>query len=109
MMNLTDFLNIDVNYDISGYSSNSVEVIEYDYDTVYRYSTSGADQRKVMVVRDSFGTALAPILASQFNDTVLFRRVSYNASYVETEQPDVVIYETVERYLDNLKAYQIVE
>lgn len=109
MMNLTRFLNKDVNYDITGYSENPVEVIEYEDSTVYRYSTTGADQRKVMVVRDSFGTALAPFLASQFNETVFFHRYYYDVSCFETEQPDVVIYQTVERGLNELKTYQIVE
>ncbi len=108
MMNLTNYLYKDVNYDVTGYSGNIVEIVENDAVSTWRYSTPGADSRKVMVIRDSFGAGIAPYLASQFENTVLIHRSYYDVSRIETEQPDIVIYETVERYLGNIETFQIV-
>lgn len=107
IMNLTQYLNQDVNYNVGGYNPQPVDLVE-DSATISRYKTSQADDRKVLLIRDSFGAALAPFVASQFNDMVVFPYADYEPSMLDAEKPDIVMYEVVERYVDRLRTYQVV-
>lgn len=107
IMNLTEYLNQDVNYNVGGYNRQAMEELESS-DTIYRCRTTEADDRKLLLVRDSFGAALAPFIAAQFNNTVVFPYANYSPSLLDVEQPDIVVYETVERYIDRLRTYKIV-
>lgn len=59
------------------------------------------DQKyKAVVFRDSFSSALAPFLGYNFKRIVLIWQRPWDFGVIEREQPDVVIDETLERYLD---------
>lgn len=108
MMNLDGYLKASIRYSVSGYSEHAADLVESD-SKVARYKTMGQDDRKVLVIRDSFAGAMAPILTSKFDDTLLLHCSSYDKSVLDEEQPDIVVYETVERYLAELINIQIVE
>ena len=110
LMNLRDYLTDDVDYRLRGYGSGNIEVVEDDDNAVRRFHTTGQDERKIMVVRDSFGNEMAPYLSAYFNDVVMpHRNTCFNdytqLTIMENEQPDILVYEITERYLDDLVTF----
>ena len=108
MLNLTKQLqNTDHGYIVEGYDDHKAECMEWDFSTVYSYQATNADPRKLYVIRDSFSTAMAPYLGSQFNESC-FRHVgTYSYDDLAAENPDVVVFERVERYADSLATFSI--
>ena len=72
-----------------------------------KYLTQNADPRSVLVVRDSFATALQPFLNTQFNNTNYVHITSYYPSVIEECKPDVVVLQVVERYIDRLRTFKL--
>ena len=103
MMGLSDVLTHDTNYHLDGYSSAAVT---YDadgaqdrnafYGTVYAQSDA-PDTRTVFVARDSFGQAMTPYLAASFQNVIFQHHRTLSKSHVLQAQPDVFIYQIVER------------
>ena len=75
--------------------------INYDYleiSTTYKkYILPNSEAPKLLMFHDSFGNELAPFLGSHFSQTVLIPHDSFNLSYIESELPDIVIFEWTER------------
>ena len=108
MLNLKKQLtSSDVEYSVEGYDNHGVENVEWDINGAIVYKALDADSRKLYVIRDSFSTALAPFIGSQFNDTYLRHRRSYTYEDLETQNPDIVVYETVERSVGVLMDFSI--
>ncbi len=59
----------------------------------------------LLMFRDSFGRALIPLLGERFAECEFLRANSIPLDMLETETPDVVVYELVERNLDQLLTY----
>lgn len=109
---LTNMLDIsikdgDSDYNISGTGSLKTENIKYDFNTEYIYHTSGADPRTLFVRRDSFSTALAPFIATQFEDSILIRSNSFVQQQIFDYKSDIFVYETVERFIGGLEQFRI--
>jgi hypothetical protein len=98
MIGLVGFDFGDSYYAVTGYNTNNFEYIEYDFGLDIKCKSDG-DPRRVYVVRDSFGTAMVEILGSQFSEVCLrhFEARPYGTDLMAFN-PDIVIYETVERY-----------
>jgi len=99
---LTGMLNITIkdgstDYNISGISNLDTENEKYDYNTEFIYHTPGAGNGNLFVRRDSFSTALAPIIATQFENSVFVHSNSYTNQQVFDNDADVFVYEVVER------------
>lgn len=104
---LTDMLSIkikngDLEYKISGYAENKVEILEEDFATKYVLSTVNQDDRKLLVRRDSYADAIYPYLGSLFNESVFIHSGVFTNQDIIDEKPDIFIYETVERYIRTL-------
>lgn len=104
MMGMTGMLHEDMNYHVAGYTDNDVtrwqELKESreEYEGVYRIvNPEASDERKVMLVRDSFGSCVLPYLAVCFSEVYSPGYGVYYEASVDEEQPDIVIYEWVER------------
>lgn len=106
MLGLSDVLNNDYNYNISGFSDN---VVNYEGDTrnnvddfngAIRTTSDAADDRKVFFARDSYGEAMTQYLAQSFSEVYSVHRGSMTISQIEQENPDIFIYEVVERDAD---------
>ncbi len=94
----TNAFNID--YNLSGYTDHPLLMADFSSSSVTRFWNAGADERKLMVVGDSFSNALSGYLASAFNEVVVSHdRTRYKPSLLTNEQPDIYVYEIVERYL----------
>ena len=103
MLGLTKLLDTDINYHIS---NETMETITYDgyvpndqeaFDGLSRVHSGADDKRKVFFVRDSFGEGITPYIAASFSEIYSIHRSSLKRSQIEEEQPDIFIYEIVER------------
>ena len=104
MLNLGDYLDIGVEYSVVGYAKiENLELVKDEFfgEIIYRNKNSNA--KKLLVCRDSFGTAMTRILASQFNESVFLHRNSYvESESIKEHNLDIVVYEVVERYIGEL-------
>lgn len=73
----------------------------------YLFYTKGADQRDLFVKRDSFSTAMAPCIATQFENSVFIRSEYFKQRYISEYNPDIFVLETVERYLPVLEEFRV--
>ena len=108
---LANILNISIkngnlDYNVSGINTLNTLNEKWDYKTEFIYHTAGADPRRLLVRRDSFSTALAPSLATQFENSMWVHLSCFNPQQIFDYNADIFVLEVVERYedgLDNLK------
>lgn len=103
MLGLTNVLDTDVNYHIS---NEAIETITYDgyvpddigaFNGLSRIHSGADDNRKIFFARDSFGEAITPYIAASFSEVYSIHRASMKRSQIDEEQPDIFIFEAVER------------
>lgn len=109
---LTDMLNItikngDIDYGISDISKLKSESKKLDSDPEFIYHTLGTDSRTLVVCRDSFSAALAPFVATQFENSVWIHTRVYEQKQIFDYKADVFVLEIAERYIRNLKGFVI--
>ncbi len=92
----------DINYILTGYPSQNLLLADLTSNkSVARFYSDGADERKLMLVGDSFANALSGYLAPAFDQVVVSHdRSNYRPALLAEEQPDIYVYEVVERFLD---------
>jgi len=111
---LAKFLNLqeeladtEIDYEISGYPSGNLNIEKEDFYTEYIYHSSGADPRKLFMIRDSFAANMAHYVAAQFNESYMVHQSAFSKELLEQQQPELLVYETVERYLDTLLNFRV--
>ena len=109
---LTNMLNItikdgNIDYNLNGYSALGTQNEKWDVRTEFIYHTIGADNRNLFVCRDSFSTALAPYIASQFENSYFIHYNYYTQEQIFNYNADIFVLETVERYINRLKSFGI--
>lgn len=105
MLGLSRILKNDINYQFSGLTidgiiyEGDVKNNRDDFNNAVRTHNTGTDSRKVFLARDSFGEAITPFLAASFDEvySVHYGSPLFNSSQVESERPDIFIFEMVER------------
>ena len=97
MLNIT-ILNGDIDYEISEINGLITEIEKWDLSTELICHTPGADPRKLFVRRDSFSTALAPIMATQFEDSIWVLEQVFDQQQVFEYDADIFVLEVVERH-----------
>lgn len=108
MLNLRKQLRFaDTEYSIDGYDLHDREALEWEFSGMIRYHATNADPRSIYVMRDSFSSHMAPYIGSQFTDSYLRHRGSYSYDDLVSCNPDIVVYETVERYAGGLSSFSI--
>ncbi len=65
----------------------------------------GSALPRAVVFRDSFASALAPLISEHFSRVVYLWQNDFDAAVVEHEHPDVVLHEIVGRHLHNIYPY----
>jgi hypothetical protein len=92
-----------------GYSPYDVreDVLPEKTELRFNNANGNGDPRKVYIIGDSYSTMMAPYIAGNFNETVMDYYYVYDPSKLDTEKPDIVIYETLERYLWNLTRFSV--
>lgn len=107
MLNLMSFFkNTDCEYKVIGYNTHNMQTIEWDFYNAIIYHAENADPRKIYVYRDSFSTNMSDYIGSQFTDSYLRHRETYSYDDFVQQDPDIFVYETVERYVGDLLTYQ---
>ena len=94
-------------YTVDGYDTHQAEDLGGEENGAYRYSAKDADPRKLYVIRDSFGRAMLPYLGSQFSESCFRHRISYSYNDLVSQKPDILVYETVERFAYNLAGFSV--
>ncbi len=112
MLNLRKFyqekMPKDINYDVYGYPFNNMSVIKVEDATELVYQSEAPDQRRFFMVRDSFGGATAPVISSSFAYTYMPHWNGYfHQGMIDEQQPDIFVYEVVERRLDILLDFRL--
>ena len=107
MLHLRDELNQDPDYVLSGYDMYHLATDKHDLTGEYIYHCEGADQRNLFMLRDSFADAMDDFIASMFDASYMVHYSSYTNELVDREQPDIFVYETVERRLGELLTFRI--
>lgn len=104
MLNLGERIDIGREYSILGYVENEdLEVVKNEFLGEIIYKNPNVKSKKLFVCRDSFGTVSTRVLASKFNESVFLHRFSYEGiESIKKYNPDVVVYEVVERYIREL-------
>ena len=105
LVHLADVFGLQEDIRVTGYDTHGMTEDSWDFATAFRYHTENGDPRKLMVIRDSFGTAWSDVLGAQFKESVMFHRDYYQPEMFYEEMPDIVVYECVERQLPALKDY----
>lgn len=99
--------HLDREYRLSGLSLTQADSLEHEFYGAYSYACQGADSRKLYVVRDSFGGAMAPYLSSCFSETYLRHKSTYTFEDLLAQDPDIVVYEALERYTPLLGSFSV--
>ncbi len=107
MIHLREQLNQDPDYVLSGYDRYHLTTDQHDLTGAYIYHCEGGDERKLFMLRDSFADAMDDFLAAQFHESYMVHYSSYSDELVESEQPDIFVYETVERRIGELLKFRI--
>ena len=97
----------DVEYRVKGYDTHSSKMLEGNLRDTIRYQAEGADPRKLYMVRDSFASNMADYIGSQFNSSYLKYKEAYSYEDFLKKDPDIFVYETVERDLEELVNFSV--
>lgn len=98
---------VDRDYMVEGFDTHDCVCRESDFFGMWSYHATNADKRSIYVIRDSFCTHMVDYLGSQFTDSYLRHKRTYSYDDLVTCDPDIVVYETVERYAGDLSWFSI--
>ena len=97
----------DREYEVTGYDRHHCKKIKWSFRKMGHFRAVGADPRTIYMLRDSFATHMAPYIGSQFKESFLRNRATYTFQDLIKRNPDVVVYEVVERRVGSLKDFSI--
>lgn len=95
----------DYSYTVHGYTDHPATIIAEDSSDFRQYRAENADERSVLIVRDSFSLALYPYLSSQFQNTTFVHRDAFSQDMLSDCPSDIVVVQIVERYWEYLLYY----
>lgn len=111
LLHLGEVLQDDPAETLRGYTFHSIEVESREGGRIFSFNNPAGDgdPRKVLMIGDSFSALLAPYIAANFNHMYDTFYYTYTPEDLEREQPDIVVYEVVERYIANLGSFSLTE
>lgn len=96
-------------YDVTGYGGT--RNIDYSFqgdDNNVVLHSDGAIKKKIFFIRDSFFTAMEPYVGAYYSDVRgVHKDLHYTPEMLETEQPDIVVLEVVERDVNSFQWMEI--
>lgn len=99
-------INIDIQEEF--FTLVNTQKIQYEYyeitDHYKKYIITDSTAPKMMLFHDSFASVLLPFLKDNFSQTVAVHNNENNLSYIDFEQPDIIIFEWTERLFYNFIA-----
>ena len=110
LLHLQKILTDDSYYVLKGYTPHDMTMTTEDGYTYYYDTQDGtAPGQKLFVIGDSFSTHLTPYVACHFLNSTSTFYYSYTYEMLLEEQPTVVVYEAVERYIGNMVEFTLTE
>lgn len=109
LLGMGDYLKGGQIYTLSDYSPHTLDrQVSSDLsEFVYTNTAGDGADEKLFIIGDSFSTMMSPYIASHYNNTYLNFYFNYTGEMLKRENPDVVVFETVERYLDRMTDFDI--
>lgn len=92
-------------YSISNYGEQSTQIVKWDYAS-FIYHTD-VKNKNLYVAKDSFASALAPHIATQYENSYFVMADNLDVQDMLDCDTDVLVYEIVERCIDRLATPQI--
>lgn len=87
----------DTNYSIEGYEPIAEAHLEKNFYGDWIFENTGKDSRRLMIMRDSFCTAMADYIATEFDRVDMIHQNSFKQSMVDELEPDIFVLEIVEK------------
>ena len=87
----------DKSYTVEGYPLHNVTVVDDNLYGIWTFQADDADDREIFVIRDSYGFHMADYIGSQFSKSYFSHKDYYAYDDLKMCNPDIVVYETVER------------
>ena len=97
----------DDEYSVEGYDTHDRQELEWDEVGLIRCQATGADPRTIYVIKDSYCMHMLRYIGSQFDNSYFRSRDSYAYDELAACDPDIVVYETVERYANRLAGFSL--
>ena len=94
-------------FSLSGYDTHNLDVLQAEqfFAVVFRSEAQNADPRKIYINGDSFLTYMERVIGSQFNSAYMRHKDFYSYDIFQEKDPDIFVYETVERHVDGLLTF----
>lgn len=102
-----DLIDNEEDYSIEGYGEHDFVTESSEFNGALSYRCVDAEPRKLFVYRDSFCTAMAGVLASQFNESYMMHYKNFHNFQLEEQKPDIFVLEIVERNVERLLKFDI--
>lgn len=87
-------------YLVYGHGRDKSETIVNNPDAEAVFHKTGANHRKLLIIRDSFGEAMMPVMSAFFNDCIFVHRKAYKQEMISEYNPRIVVWEMIERSCD---------
>lgn len=76
------------------------DLVEQNQNILARYKSDNKNGKKIVCFRDSFFVSVIPHLAQDYEESLFLWQRNFDENIIKNEKPDVVIMESVERYID---------
>lgn len=110
MMALSKFLRYDNDYNVENYSQNTIVDVTFpieNNENIMHYTTDGQDDRTMFLIHDSFSLSMIKYFSTQFDNLHTVHINYYSPEYLSQVDSDIVVFEAVERYIDNLLSFGV--
>ena len=87
---------------------NQYMINHYSHQISHYSNENAAVDKKVFLIGDSFRTAMVPAMCEVFQEVYVIHRSDYLPAMLDETQPDYVILEYVERYVNQMKDFRLV-
>ncbi|MCR5303736.1 MAG: hypothetical protein K6E33_04170 [Lachnospiraceae bacterium] len=106
LIHLQDILVDDYSYHITKYCDSEF-TYEEDKDKHFHGTGENPDDRKVMLIGDSYRLSMQPFALNSFREGYSEYYYNYSKELLDREKPDIFIYESLERFLNNLLNFSL--
>lgn len=99
MVGLTSIFPKDYGFRVSKFARQKGDVTEEETEKMVHYHNDNAENKKtLLLVGDSFGNSMIPILESLYSDFYMVHRNDFQSDMLDKSNPDEVLLEIVERH-----------
>lgn len=106
LINMQKSYENDTNYTVTGYGQENLKYEYCDFYVESKAYNETVDTGKLFMIHDSFAIYMGDYVANGFSDSFFVHNAHFNQTMIEEQQPDVVVLETVERYIGSLEEYR---